>query len=603
MRGSATALVLGLIVSMALQVTNAAADAPPTVTIGTVSATFYPNPGDSGSFDPGQLSSPAFTQSFPVIDFNPPSSAQVGCSNATGVDENTRPFTDVIPNGDGTCSTQVVAGAGLQAGVGSLNSFEATLTADLTVGSAAQVTFNFFSDDGWILGLGRQQGGSAQPTYVSGQLSNPPPSSEVEGFPVVGALNGPSSPTQAQVTVDFPAAGTYPMEVDYTECCGGQLSLTLGTTAGNPIPPSSSDYLYGFGDSIAAGYGLGPAAGQNDDNPNAYPAQLAAGLGLSLRNFASAGACATSTDAVDPYSLRIGNCTTTGQIPLDQQIANAPASPAPKLITLTVGANDIDFQGCFQAVVYGTYNNPSQDPCEPKTNLPTNLSLFSTSLAIDLAALNGPSGKYPGVPVLITGYYNPMPSGSQPLCVLNAAIGTWLYVQASGTGSAGEILSSLLKAFIRPDAFTAGLQQVQGAVFNRANYILGHLDGVIQQVAGAAPGVTYAPVSFAGHDMCQGPRSWAFGPDLSVSLSLSVGNRSFSASRHFAPAVCPAVGTPDGTLEQSFGPFGPTFPVPGNASASASLSGSTNCLPHPTQTGQQQIAAQLAPIAAGLIPG
>ena len=218
----------------------AAATTPPSVTVSNVAATVYPNPNNSGSFDTSQLSSPAFTQSFSVIDFNPPSSAQVVCSNSTGVDENTRPLTDVIPNPDGTCSTQVAAGNGVEAGTGGLNTFEAVFQTNLTVDSAAQVTFNFFSDDGWILGLGKQQGRTAQPTYVSGELSNPPPMSPIQGYPVVGALNGPSAPTQAQVTVNFPAAGTYPMEVDYTECCGGQLALTLGTTAGNPIPPTSS---------------------------------------------------------------------------------------------------------------------------------------------------------------------------------------------------------------------------------------------------------------------------------------------------------------------------------------------------------------------------
>ena len=144
----------------------------------------------------------------------------------------------MVPNPDGTCSTQVAAGNTLQAGTGTLSSFEAVFTTNLTVDSAGQVTFDLFSDDGWILGLGQQAGGTAQPTYVSGQLSNPPSSSAVEGFPVVGALNVPCCPTQAQVTVNFPAAGTYPMEVDYIECCGGQLALTLGTTAGTPILPT-----------------------------------------------------------------------------------------------------------------------------------------------------------------------------------------------------------------------------------------------------------------------------------------------------------------------------------------------------------------------------
>jgi hypothetical protein len=236
---SCLGLVVGSLVLIAQpRVVAQGEPSPPSVTISTVAASFYGNPGNSGAFDPSQLSNPVFTQSFPRIDFNPPASAQVACSNSTGVDENTRPFTDVIPNGDAqTCSTRVAAGNGLEAGTGDLTTFEAVMQAKLTVGSAAQVTFNFFSDDGWILGLGQREGGTIQPTYVSGQLSNPPPSSPVRGFPVVGALNGPSAPTQAQVTVNFPAAGVYPMEIDYTECCGGQLALTLGTTAGNPILP------------------------------------------------------------------------------------------------------------------------------------------------------------------------------------------------------------------------------------------------------------------------------------------------------------------------------------------------------------------------------
>ena len=247
---AAAVLMVGLLTNGAPKAAaSAAAVTPPSVRVGTVAGTFYPNNNNSGAFDTSQLSTPAFTQSFPVIDFNPPSSAQVKCSNSTGVDENTRPFTDVIPNSDGSCSTLVAAGNGMQAGTGSLNMFEAVFQSTLTVDSPAQVTFNFFSDDGWILGLGQQQRGTAQPTYVSGQLSNAPSTSPVLGYPVVGALNGPSAPTQAQVTVNFPAAGIYPMELDYTECCGGQLALTMGTTAGNPIPSGAGCPAPGGGSS------------------------------------------------------------------------------------------------------------------------------------------------------------------------------------------------------------------------------------------------------------------------------------------------------------------------------------------------------------------
>lgn len=220
-----------------------AASAPIPVSIDNIKGAFYSNPNNSGAFDPSVLSGSAPSQSFPVIDFNPPTSAGIGCS--TTVNPNTRPFTDVVPNpgGGGTCST-VATGQG-----GTPNNpvnFQAVFTANLTIGAMGDVTFNFFSDDGWILSSGPEQAsnGSAQPKYSSGSLVNPPAKNSsgnsvgyVTGFLVVGAFNQPSAPTQTTVTVHYPSAGTYPIEIDYTECCFGALSLVLGTSAGNPITP------------------------------------------------------------------------------------------------------------------------------------------------------------------------------------------------------------------------------------------------------------------------------------------------------------------------------------------------------------------------------
>jgi len=232
------ALAWGLATGGLVGLPNAAVAASVPVSIGAVNGAFYANPNNSGSLDLSNLVTPVFSQSFPVIDFDPPASAQVTCSNSTGIDENYRPFTDVIPNSDGTCSTSTVQGNGQQAGVGNLFTFQAILTANLAVAAPGQVTFNLFSDDGWMLGVGPRQGGTEQPSYVSGSFANPLPTTPGQSLPVVGSYNVPSAPAQNQVTVAFPAAGTYPLELDYTECCGGQLSLVLGTTFGNPIPPS-----------------------------------------------------------------------------------------------------------------------------------------------------------------------------------------------------------------------------------------------------------------------------------------------------------------------------------------------------------------------------
>jgi hypothetical protein len=233
--------ISGLLATLSLAATPLPAGAAaPSVTIGTVHGIFYANPFDTGGFDPAHLPvSPAFSQDFPVIAFDSPPGQQV-CSNNTGVNTATRPFTDVVPNPDGTCSPIVAAGTGGQAGVSPLASFEAVFKADLTVGAAGAVTFNVLADDGWVLAAGPSASGS-QPTFVSGSLLFAPPTGFATKFPVVGAYNALSAPTLRPVTVNFPSTGVYPIEVDYSECCAGELVLLLGTDqALGPIPATGT---------------------------------------------------------------------------------------------------------------------------------------------------------------------------------------------------------------------------------------------------------------------------------------------------------------------------------------------------------------------------
>jgi hypothetical protein len=232
------AVTAGAVMIWALAVSQSSVAAASPVTIGTVQGVFFANPTDSGAFDSTVLSgSPALTQQFPVIGFNPPASA-MKCSNATGVDIFSRPMGDVVPNPDGSCSVIPVAGNSLQAGLGLLSSFQAVFTADLNVSSAGQVTFNVFSDDGFVLAIGPQ--GNNQPKPIpGGPMANPPASSFVKGYAVMGALNQKSlsATTANDIVIDFPAGGTYPLELDYTECCGGTLSLVLALS-GTILPPS-----------------------------------------------------------------------------------------------------------------------------------------------------------------------------------------------------------------------------------------------------------------------------------------------------------------------------------------------------------------------------
>ena len=195
-------------------------------------------------FDP--TATPLFTQNFPVINFNPPPNAITGISGLA--DTNSRPFTNVITDFAGTqVGTIVAQGNGYLAGGNGQNpaatplyTFRAIFTGQMTIAAAGNVTFDLFADDGYILSFG-----NGATTVAGDPMSNSPGKSPLMGYPVMGAVNNGEPPTGSQVTVNFPAPGVYPYELDYFECCDGQLALTMavvpvgGGTPGN-LPPTGS---------------------------------------------------------------------------------------------------------------------------------------------------------------------------------------------------------------------------------------------------------------------------------------------------------------------------------------------------------------------------
>jgi hypothetical protein len=213
----------------------AAADSP--VTISTVSGIFFPNPNDSGAFTSTPATAVTFTQDFPALNFNTPAET-VKCSPSVNVSPNTQPFTDVVLQPDGTCTTIVAQGNKQQAAVGDLRNFQAVFTGSFQVAAAGRITFNVYSDDGWILSIGPSPSG-AQPGYVSGPMLNFPRVGPFTGYPIVGSYNVESAPNQNNLVVGFPAAGIYPFELDYSDCCEGTQALTV-LANGVPIPPSAA---------------------------------------------------------------------------------------------------------------------------------------------------------------------------------------------------------------------------------------------------------------------------------------------------------------------------------------------------------------------------
>ncbi|HZN13713.1 MAG TPA: hypothetical protein VFB78_05560 [Acidimicrobiales bacterium] len=228
-----------------------ATQAATTITVSPITAKFFANPTDTGEFTATPSTAVDFTLTVPVLNWNPPTAAQVTCSNATNVNENSRPFTAVVPQSNGTCTTIQAVGNGISAGCDAgactgytgpdRNAFDAEFEGSFTVDQPGQVTFNFFSDDGWILGVGAS--GANQATHVSGGDPSPPAltTSPFKSYKVVGQNNTTHPPTQDDLVVNFPAAGVYPFELDYSEAAAGELAMTM-TAGGAPIgsTPTSS---------------------------------------------------------------------------------------------------------------------------------------------------------------------------------------------------------------------------------------------------------------------------------------------------------------------------------------------------------------------------
>src|SRR5262249_30990535 len=115
-------------------------------------------------------------------------------------------------------------------------------TGSYTVASAGDAVITVYVDNSFVLGIG---GGA---TRVSGQLDNAPAVTPFQQLPVMGATvtNIGAFP----ITVHFPAAGTYPFEVDYVEFCSNYFadlqSLVVmtgapnGSALGPGMPPAGS---------------------------------------------------------------------------------------------------------------------------------------------------------------------------------------------------------------------------------------------------------------------------------------------------------------------------------------------------------------------------
>ena len=208
-----------------------------TVSTTTIHGRFFTNNYFGDPFLATSASTPVFEQDFPTINFDPV--AGTVANNASGVNEWTRPFTDITTDLAGNYTgTIVAAGNGQQAGSGNLGSFDAVFTGSYTIGSAGDYTFDVLSDDGFIFGIG--DGATALPGNI---MYNAPASglTGFESYPIMGTFNHNTGPQPYSIKVHFPAPGIYRYEVDYDETWDASLCLTVRMhSTGQGVTPTGT---------------------------------------------------------------------------------------------------------------------------------------------------------------------------------------------------------------------------------------------------------------------------------------------------------------------------------------------------------------------------
>jgi lysophospholipase L1-like esterase len=330
--------------------------------------------------------------------------------------------------------------------------------------------------------------------------------------------------------------------------------------------------VLGLGDSVAAGYGLGDSDGY-PDNPGAYSAIIGMRLGDDVKNYAIQGACSSSS---------VPGCASS----VAEEIGDISSGFNPSIITVTVGANDIDFGDCLKSMIADSdlTLTASTDPCN-NASLTASLATLQTNLTSDLQTL---STDYPHATIYVMNYYNPFPpsprSNPKAVCVVDKAI-TLLYEHAK--------LKSWLKA-VRLYAddqgqFTRDAEFVQYMIYEDSMSILNRLNSTINSAA-AGLATVFNTDDFAGHDICA-RKKWVFAPTLSVTMFFNVGPVSVSVTPlSYGGDACPdPVGPSDWNVEVDT-EFGATIHHV-DFSGEIDFSMGVNCMPHPNAAGQKAIAS------------
>lgn len=164
--------------------------------------------------------------------------------------------------------------------------------------------------------------------------------------------------------------------------------ITKALPGRNTITDSSNKTYIAMGDSVAAGQGLdGSSATSCGVSTQAYGSSVASTLGLSLTNIACSGA----TIPAGLTSVQPGDT--------DTQLNKLFTGPAPGVVSLTIGANDVDWLQMLQAC-YSRECGTDQD----KAMFASSLKTMNSNLRDVFDQIRG---HYPDATprLFVTGYY------------------------------------------------------------------------------------------------------------------------------------------------------------------------------------------------------
>lgn len=176
--------------------------------------------------------------------------------------------------------------------------------------------------------------------------------------------------------------------------------LALNHHADPPISksntPSKGSYV-ALGDSVAAGIGLQPYSDPSACNRTnaSYPYVTARNLHLTLTNLACSGATIPSG---------ITGSQTVNQLALTPQLNQLFSQPRPRVISLTIGANDVQWTQFLAKCYQGTCG--TSDDSDSIASLMDSLTANLNSVMTQLQQHYGTSVP----PVVVTGYYQVIPA-------------------------------------------------------------------------------------------------------------------------------------------------------------------------------------------------